>query len=554
MRVNEILDNIGDIGWKGSEDDQGRDCLPYMENEDLSHGVFREMAEDIRSRAEVNGMSVSVEEDPFGNSYVTLFGDNIDKCVMICSHLDSVIRGGRFDGVLGVSAGLDVLNKFVDRGIIPKTSIKVAAFRSEESSVTGKSCLGSALATGSYEIDDLKKIEQRVLGKTIFDILLERGLSERNLQLLKENPYIDGDGLEAVLEVHVEQSDVLNSADKPFGIVIHGIGGSRRSNLVVKDLIESSSNNEGNLKLLRCVVNGEANHSGGTPMNGEIFDGSPVSMRKDALLAVAKFLKENSLGNVVEVSVPGGTYNVIPGQCVLDVLVSSEDDVEEIEKKFEASLKDGMFVDFEVMDRESADIQCIRDEVLATAMDIVCECEDLARETAVSTRGLVRATIGNVLCEEGNVTLFVDQRRLDNDIADRMAEEFLERINSVMKDTDFIEVVEDEGSLKLTLATPFGGEEIQNVMRELYKKLYGSLPLELGSMPGHDTSNIIRSRRNEHVPAGMIFVRGRNGGISHHPKEYSRREDIGKAVGFLFETVDELAFEVKKESFEDFVA
>jgi acetylornithine deacetylase/succinyl-diaminopimelate desuccinylase-like protein len=83
----------------------------------------------------------------------------------------------------------------------------------------------------------------------------------------------------------------------------------------------------------------------------------------------------------------------------------------------------------------------------------------------------------------------------------------------------------------------------------VYKGIFREPAIEMGSMPGHDIASIIRGRGREicgrpytrSVPAGMIFVRGMNGGVSHNPQELTTKKDIQTATYFLCEVVTKLA-------------
>ncbi|MFH1284835.1 MAG: M20/M25/M40 family metallo-hydrolase [Candidatus Peregrinibacteria bacterium] len=544
MDGNGLLTKIADVGWEGPGEDEGRDCIPYTENEDESHRIFRAEAEALKAEALQKGLSVKIQEDPFFNSYVTLEGYSPRK-VAICSHLDSVPHGGRYDGVLGVASGLDILKKFIDDGEIPNISVQVIAFRSEESSVTGKSCLGSRLATGNYEVDELRGLMHRVLDKSIYEILEDRGTNGQELDDYSRTPFINHELLHAVIEFHVEQSGVLDSCDVPFGIVIHGVGGARRSKVLIESL-DGKNCEIKNGKILKGTVRGTAGHSGGTPMNGEIIGGNVTRLRKDALLAVSKFLQKLNVRGLVSISVPDGSYNVIPALCEFELCVPGDRDVGFFENVLQQVLEDGMSASVEFLSKENVDIECIRENVSAAAMDVICDCESIVGKTAVETNGQVRATIGNIVKTERGITLLMDQRRLNNDVADVVAESVCDRLNVLMQMHDGVDIHEED--VGTSLATSFIGP-LQNLMRRIYSETYGSVPIEMGSMPGHDISSLISSTMDGAVPGGMVFVRGRNGGISHHPSEYSSEEDIAAAKDFLFKVVKSIVMSGEPKAF-----
>ena len=112
--------------------------LGYTALEDEMHRRFGALAEALGG---------TVETDLAGNSYAFLAP--AEEYVLIGSHLDSVIQGGRYDGVAGVMAGLLLLKRTKETGL--KLPLKVAAFRCEESSNFGCCTMGSGLVTGQLK-------------------------------------------------------------------------------------------------------------------------------------------------------------------------------------------------------------------------------------------------------------------------------------------------------------------------------------------------------------------------------------------------------------------
>ena len=113
--------------------------LGYTEVEDEMHRRFTALAKEL---------GCAVEADLAGNTYAYLAP--ADEYILIGSHLDSVIEGGRYDSVAGVMAGLLLLKRARDeRCLLP---LKVAAFRCEESSNFGCCTMGSGLVTHQLQI------------------------------------------------------------------------------------------------------------------------------------------------------------------------------------------------------------------------------------------------------------------------------------------------------------------------------------------------------------------------------------------------------------------
>ena len=188
--------------------------------------------------------------DAAGNNWVTLPGES-GRTVIIGGHLDSVPNGGWLDGALGVTAGLEALRMFSGRR--PPVTLAVVDWADEEGARFGRSLLGSSAAGGSLKVDDVRALVDKQ-GTRLVDALRENGVDlDRMLDAHRQLTSIDA---KAYLELHIEQGPVLESMNKPSGVVLGTFGVERH--------------------MLRFV--GQAAHSGSTP----------IPMRKDAFLAAAQ--------------------------------------------------------------------------------------------------------------------------------------------------------------------------------------------------------------------------------------------------------------------------
>lgn len=546
MPINETIKTLSDIGWTGDASDQGRDCIAFTEREQEAQEKVKELAGALQQKAQEKGLNLEIQEDPFGNVYVTLQGRS-EQRILMCSHIDSVPHGGRYDGIAGIAGGLEVLEKIIDAGIVPQKTIQVASFRAEESSKTGMSCLGSSLAAGLLTIEDLQRIKHEVFGKDMLKILMERGLSTEEIDTSIRTPYIRGEKLDAVMELHVEQSGVLESLNHPLGVVINGIGGALRRKIKVGEIGEKVQI-PGHLKPIRISIKGTASHSGGTPMNGEMIAAKNMAIRRDALAAMARILSRIPVKYLTKLDVPGGSFNVVPGECVAEIYTLRAY-LPKIHEIMDDYLLTGMEGTVEVIERPTPEeeiISGIREEVVDAAMSVITETERVAEDIAIRTRGLVRATVGNAIIEEDEtIILHMDERRLDNAEGDRLNTALNERFRDISEKqkVPVQEVESGEDRRKISLATPFENDEIQRVIRGVHTEMFGKNPPAFGSMPGHDAAKMCRSdKTGRAVPTGMIFVRGQNHGISHNPSEYSTPKDLEMGSKLLHEVVKRLAF------------
>ena len=198
----------------------------------------------------IGELGLRVETDSAGNNWVTLKGSS-PKTVIVGSHLDSVPNGGWLDGALGVMAALEALR--MRAGTTPPVTVKLVDWADEEGARFGRSLLGSAAAAGSLNANDVRELKDRQ-GTALVDALKENGIElDRMRDAHRELKAIDA---RAYLELHIEQGPVLESMQKPTGVVLGTFGVERN--------------------MLRFT--GQAAHSGSTP----------IAMRRDAFLAAAQ--------------------------------------------------------------------------------------------------------------------------------------------------------------------------------------------------------------------------------------------------------------------------
>lgn len=251
---------------------------------------------DLRARQlllhVMHNLGLTTRIDSFGN----VFG-RMDGCepglppLLIGSHLDAVPGGGRFDGSIGVTAALEVVALFRECQVEPRFPLEVVSFASEESSRFGRGTLGSGIVAGTWEPAEILDLTD-ARGFSLRRVLQRAGLDPANVGQARRQP---GDFL-AYLEMHIEQGRVLEDQQAQIGVV-EGIAAPTR---------------------LRVRVDGQADHSGATPMG----------LRRDALtgaseiiLAVERLAQEagNVVGTVGSARVDPGAINVVPGR--VDLLV-----------------------------------------------------------------------------------------------------------------------------------------------------------------------------------------------------------------------------------------
>ena len=206
--------------------------------------------------AEAEALGLDVEADAAGNLLMTMPGTSATaRRVVIGSHLDSVPRGGNYDGAAGVLAGMAALSGLRRGGFRPSHDITVIAIRAEEGGAWFPTSFpGSRAALGTLPPAALET-KRLDTGRTLAEHMAEEGFFPDRVRA-GESLLRPAD-IAAYLELHIEQGPVLDAEEIPIGIVT-GIPGSRR--------------------LRAGRVLGEYNHSGATPRR----------YRRDAAIALAE--------------------------------------------------------------------------------------------------------------------------------------------------------------------------------------------------------------------------------------------------------------------------
>jgi len=213
--------------------------------------------------------------------------------VMTGSHIDSVLQGGRFDGAAGVVAGLEVARVIAEEKTPHRHPIDVVIFAEEEGSRFGSVMIGSRAWIGKLSSDDLRRFKDPD-GISYAAAMENAGLNPGDAPLLRPGM------VKAMIELHIEQSLVLESKGLPIGVV-EGING---------------------IKQFLVTLGGVPNHAGATPM----------SLRHDALqgavraIAAVEEIAMRDMGGLTVATVgmltcEPGQANVIPGrvQFTLDI-------------------------------------------------------------------------------------------------------------------------------------------------------------------------------------------------------------------------------------------
>jgi N-carbamoyl-L-amino-acid hydrolase len=218
------------------------------------------------------------------------------KTLIVASHYDTVRNAGRYDGRLGVLAGLVAIETLQRSATRLPFHLELIAFSEEEGVRFGVPYIGSSAVAGRFRPEMLALAD--AAGVSLAEALREVGLDPGGIASVARREDVAG-----YIELHIEQGPVLLQADRPVGVVT-AIAGA------VRQLV---------------TVEGKAGHAGTVPME----------MRHDAAAAAAEIVLaverrcsdgHGLVGTVGRLAVPDGAINTIPGRCELSIDIRAGED------------------------------------------------------------------------------------------------------------------------------------------------------------------------------------------------------------------------------------
>ena len=240
---------------------------------------------------EAAGMTMGV--DTMGNMFATRAGTDPDALpVYIGSHLDTQPTGGKYDGVLGVLAGLEVVRSMNDLGIRTKHPVVVTNWTNEEGARFAPAMLASGVFAGIHT-EDYAKGRRDLDGKLFGEELARIGwVGDEKVGARK---------MHAMFEYHIEQGPILEAEGKEIGVVTHGQG----------------------LWWLEITLTGKDAHTGSTPMKMRVNAGLGMARITERVHQIAMSHQPNAVGAVGQVTVFPNSRNVIPGKVIFTVDIRS---------------------------------------------------------------------------------------------------------------------------------------------------------------------------------------------------------------------------------------
>ena len=289
-RLLARLDELGAIGRiDGPHGEWGNARLALTEEDRLGRDLVVAWMRDL-------GLEVVI--DAIGNVIATRPGSDRSLApVMIGSHIDTVGTGGRFDGNLGVLAGLEVAETLAQHDIVAERSLQVAFFTDEEGARFAPDMLGSLVYVGGLPLEEALDTVAADDGARLGDELERIGYAGPVPCPTSTAPH-------AFVELHIEQGPILESEGVTIGVV-EGVQG---------------------ISWTEVVIVGQSAHAGTTPMR----------LRHDPAYcagAIATFVRDltrrlghDQVGTVGRIDVYPNLVNVVPSRVVVTVDLRNTDD------------------------------------------------------------------------------------------------------------------------------------------------------------------------------------------------------------------------------------
>jgi N-carbamoyl-L-amino-acid hydrolase len=245
----------------------------------------------FRKACEAAGLEVQV--DALGSMFALRRGRDMSKpAVGLGSHLDTQPTGGKFDGVLGTLAALEVVRTLNDAGIETETPICIVNWTNEEGSRFAPATMASAAYAGDYTTEDILA-RRDAAGISVGEAL--DGIGYRGAEPVGARKF------GAFVELHIEQGPLLEAENKTIGVVDRGQG----------------------ITWYDGKVTGFESHAGTTPM----------PLRRDALAALSEIVLAvervcrahgpNAVGTIGEAVIAAPSRNVIPGEVAFTADIRS---------------------------------------------------------------------------------------------------------------------------------------------------------------------------------------------------------------------------------------
>ncbi len=287
---------------------KGGICRLTLSDED------RQVRDWFKARAEYLGCRVTV--DDMGNMFARMDGSQAGIApIAMGSHLDTQPTGGKFDGILGVLAALEVLRTLREAGYQTFAPIEAINFTNEEGSRFAPALIASGVFSGAF--DRSYAVMQKDRNGTAFGEALER-IGYRGAERCGDHP------LSAYFELHIEQGPILERENCDIGVVTGAQG----------------------VRWFDATMIGQDAHTGATPMTMRRNALVGTARIIDAVDAIAKRHPPHAVATVGSIESRPNSRNVVPSETVFTIDLRHPDAAiletmeAEIRVEFDATLRD----------------------------------------------------------------------------------------------------------------------------------------------------------------------------------------------------------------------
>lgn len=227
--------------------------------------------------------------DQMGTMFATRAGTDPDAFpVYMGSHLDTQPTGGKYDGVLGVLAGLEVVRTLNDLDIRTKHPIVVTNWTNEEGTRFAPAILASGVFAGKHGLDwAYDRVD--AAGLRFGDELARIGW--------KGDEVTGARKMHAYFELHIEQGPILEAEGVDIGVVTHAVG----------------------QRWIECTITGKESHTGTTPMPLRRNAGLGLARVTELVHAVAMKHQPDAVAAIGHVDIYPNSRNIIPGRAVFTI-------------------------------------------------------------------------------------------------------------------------------------------------------------------------------------------------------------------------------------------
>ncbi len=288
LRLNgdRLWDSIHAIAEIGPGIAGGSNRQTVTDEDAEGRALFQKWCEDA-------GLTMGVDE--MGTMFMRREGTDPEALpVYVGSHLDTQPTGGRYDGVLGVLAGLEIVRTMNDLDIKTKHPIVVTNWTNEEGARYAPPMMASGVFAGTVD-QDWAYGREDADGKKFGDELVRIGW--------KGDEKVGDRKMHAFFELHIEQGPILEAEGKDIGVVTHGQG----------------------LRWIQCTVTGKESHTGSTPMPMRKNAGRGLAQITELVHEIAMDNQPNAVGAIGHIDVYPNSRNIIPGQVVFTVDLRSHE-------------------------------------------------------------------------------------------------------------------------------------------------------------------------------------------------------------------------------------